>query len=147
MSIRESINQDLKEAMRSRDKTTLNTLRLVNAAVKQIEVDERITVDEARMLAILDKLCKQRKESIAQYQNAGRDDLVEKEQAELVIIEKYLPAPLSEDEINALIATAISDTQAANMQDMGKVMAELKPKLQGRADMGKVSQLIRAKLS
>ena len=147
MSIRESINEDLKQAMRARDKLTLETLRLVNAAVKQIEVDERITVDETRMLTILDKLCKQRKESITQYEKAGRSDLVNKEKSELIIIEKYLPEPLSEEEVMALITTAIEETQAASIQDMGKVMGSLKPKLQGRADMGKVSQLIRAKLS
>ncbi|WP_367606641.1 GatB/YqeY domain-containing protein [Legionella sp. W05-934-2] len=147
MSIRELINENLKQAMRTRDKQVLETLRLINAAIKQIEVDERITVDEARMLVILDKLCKQRKESIAQYEKAGRTDLVDKEQAELSIIEAYLPEPLSDDEINALVSKAIQDTQAATMQDMGKVMAILKPELQGRADMGKVSQLIRSKLT
>lgn len=147
MSIRENINEDLKQAMRARDKVTLDTLRLINAAVKQIEVDERLTVDEPRMLSILDKLSKQRKEAIAQYENANRTDLAEKEKAELAIIEKYLPEPLSDEEISALIASAVNEAQATTMQDMGKVMGILKPKLQGRADMGKVSQLIRSKLS
>ncbi len=147
MSIRETINEKIKQAMRAKDKLTLDTLRLVNAAVKQVEVDERITVDETRMLAILDKLCKQRKESIIQYEKANRPDLVSKEQAELEIITKYLPEQLSEAELQSLISEAIEETQASSMQDMGKVMSLLKPKLQGRADMGKVSQLIRSKLS
>jgi len=147
MSIRETISGDLKQAMRNRDKLTLETLRMVNAAVKQIEVDERITVDDDRMMAILDKLCKQRKEAIAQYEKAGRADLADKEKAELNIINQYLPEPLSDDEVMALVESAIKDTQASTMQDMGKVMGLLKPKLQGRADLGKVSQLIRSKLS
>lgn len=147
MSTRERINDDLKQAMRAQDKKTMNTLRLVNAAIKQIEVDERITVDESRLLVILDKLRKQRKESIAQYQQAQRQDLVDNEQAELTIIEKYLPQPLSEAEVQTLVESAISDSGATTMQEMGKVMAILKPKLQGRADMGKVSQIIKSKLA
>jgi len=147
MSIKERITSDLKEAMRARDKKKLDALRQITAAIKQIEVDERIEVDEARLLAILDKMAKQRKESIEQYQKAQRDDLVAQEQYELDVISSYLPEPLTEQEIHQLIEEAVNDLDAQSMADMGKVMGQLKPKLQGRADMGEVSQLIKAKLS
>ncbi|STX43926.1 Transamidase GatB domain protein [Legionella donaldsonii] len=147
MTIKDRLSNDLKDAMRARDKKTLDTLRLVTAAVKQVEVDERIVVDEERMLVILDKLAKQRKESIAQFQAAGRDDLVAQEQFELDLISQYLPEPLSEADIEALIAQALADIGAEKMSDMGKVMAQLKPQLQGRADMSKVSAMIKARLS
>ncbi|CEK09640.1 GatB/YqeY domain-containing protein [Legionella hackeliae] len=147
MTIKDRLSNDVKDAMRARDKQKLDTLRLITAAVKQVEVDERIEVDEARMLVILDKLAKQRKESIAQFQAAGRNDLVEQEQFELDIIGHYLPAPLSDADVEALIAKAIAEVGAEKMSDMGKVMALLKPELQGRADMTKVSVLIKAKLS
>lgn len=147
MTIKDRLSNDLKDAMRARDKKTLDTLRLVTAAVKQVEVDERIVVDEERMLVILDKLAKQRKESIAQFQAAGRDDLVAQEQFELDLISQYLPEPLSEADIEALIAKAFADVGAEKMSDMGKVMAQLKPQLQGRADMSKVSAMIKARLS
>ncbi|HHF7345233.1 MULTISPECIES: GatB/YqeY domain-containing protein [Legionella] len=147
MTIKDRLSNDLKDAMRARDKKTLDTLRLVTAAVKQVEVDERIVVDEERMLVILDKLAKQRKESIAQFQAAGRDDLVAQEQFELDLISQYLPEPLSEADIEALIAQALADVGAEKMSDMGKVMAQLKPQLQGRADMSKVSAMIKARLS
>jgi len=146
MSIQEQINQDLKNAMRAQDKPTLGTLRLITAAIKQIEVDERIQVDEARLLVILDKMVKQRKESIQQFQAANRDDLVAQEQLELDIIQKYLPPPLSDTEIAALIDEALRATQAEKMSDMGKVMAHLKPHMQGRADMSKISALIKGRL-
>ncbi|KTD23893.1 Transamidase GatB domain protein [Legionella lansingensis] len=147
MTIKDRISNDVKEAMRARDKAKLDTLRLITAAVKQVEVDERITVDEGRMLAILDKLAKQRKESITQFEAAGRDDLVAQEQFELDLINQYLPEPFSDAEIEELIAKAIAQVGAEKMSDMGKVMALLKPELQGRADMAKVSALIKAKLS
>lgn len=147
MTIKDRINDDLKNAMRARDKKKLDTLRLVTAAIKQVEVDERIVVDEERMLVILDKLAKQRKESIAQFQAAGRDDLVAQEEFELNIIGHYLPEPLSEAEIEVLIAKALADAEATKMSDMGKVMTLLKPQLQGRADMSKISAMIKAKLS
>lgn len=133
--------------MRARDKETLNALRLITAAIKQIEVDERIDVDENRMLAILDKLAKQRHESITQYEAAGRTDLVDQEQFELNLISKYLPEPLSENEIIQRVDEAIAAVDAQKMSDMGKVMALLKPLMQGRADMAKVSALIKAKLN
>lgn len=147
MTIKERINNDLKDAMRARDKQKLNTLRLVTAAIKQIEVDERIEVDEARMLLILDKLAKQRKESIAQFSAANRQDLVEQEQFELDLIGQYLPTPLTEAEIENLVAEALAESGASQMSDMAKVMTILKPQVQGRADMGKISALIKAKLS
>ncbi|HAT1795086.1 TPA: GatB/YqeY domain-containing protein [Legionella pneumophila] len=147
MTIKEQINNDIKDAMRAKDKNLLNALRLISAAVKQIEVDERIEVDNERMLVILDKMSKQRKESIAQFEKANRDDLVAQEQFELDVIAKYLPEPLTDDEIDALISDAIKSTGAEKISDMGKVMAILKPKLQGRADMAQVSARIKAQLS
>lgn len=147
MSIKEQLQNDVKDAMRAKDQNLLKTLRLITAAIKQIEVDERIDVDEDRMLVILDKMTKQRKESIAQYEKANRDDLVAQEQFELNIIAKYLPEPLSTAEVEALIAQAIANTGAKTMADMGKVMGQLKSKLQGRADMSQVSALIKAQLS
>ncbi len=147
MTIKDRINNDIKDAMRARDKKKLDTLRLVTAAVKQVEVDERIAVDDERMLIILDKLVKQRKESITQFAAANRDDLVAQEQYELGIINHYLPAPLSDTEIATLIAKALADSGATKVSDMGKVMALLKPQLQGRADMSKVSLMVKAKLS
>ncbi|HIH8947549.1 lpg2359 family Dot/Icm T4SS effector [Legionella pneumophila] len=147
MTIKEQINNDIKDAMRAKDKNLLNALRLISAAVKQIEVDERIEVDDERMLVILDKMSKQRKESIAQFEKASRDDLVAQEQFELNVISKYLPEPLTDNEVEELISDAIKSTGAEKMSDMGKVMAILKPKLQGRADMAQVSARIKAKLS
>ncbi|KGP63130.1 glutamyl-tRNA amidotransferase [Legionella norrlandica] len=147
MTIKEQINNDIKDAMRAKDKNLLGALRLITAAVKQIEVDERIEVNDERMLAILDKMSKQRKESIAQFEKANRDDLVAQEKFELDVISKYLPEPLTETEIDQLIKEAITSTGAEKIADMGKVMAILKPKLQGRADMSQVSALIKAKLS
>ncbi len=147
MTIKEQLNNDIKEAMRAKDKNLLTTLRLITAAIKQIEVDERIEVGEERMLAILDKMTKQRKESIAQYEKASRDDLVAQEQFELGVISRYLPEPLSAAEIEQLVNEAIATIGAEKMADMGKVMAQLKNPLQGRADMAQVSALIKAKLS
>ncbi len=147
MTIKEQLNNDIKDAMRAKDKNLLTTLRLISAAVKQIEVDERIEVTEERMLVILDKMTKQRKESIAQYEKANRDDLVAQERYELEIIAKYLPEPLSAAEVEQLVIDAISTTGATKIADMGKVMAQLKTKLQGRADMSQVSALIKARLS
>lgn len=147
MTIRENLNDDIKDAMRAKDKDKLSTLRLISAAVKQIEVDERIEIDDERMLIILDKMAKQRKESIVQFEKAQRDDLVAQEQYELGILSHYLPEPLSEAEITQLIHAAMQETGASKMADIGKVMAQLKPQLQGRADMSKVSALIKAQLS
>lgn len=147
MSIKSRINDDLKSAMRAKEKKTLETLRLITAAIKQVEVDERIEVDEARLLVILDKMAKQRKESIAQFEKAKRQDLIDQEVFELQLIGQYLPEPLSEDAIHTLIDEAIQQTAAEKMSDMGRVMAILKPTLQRRADMSAVSALIKARLS
>jgi uncharacterized protein YqeY len=146
MTLKERITDDMKTAMRAGEKDRLATIRLVLAAVKQIEVDERITLDEARMLAVLEKLAKQRKESIAQFESGGRPDLVAKEAAELAVIQSYLPEQLSEAELDALIAEAISSTGATTIKDMGKVMGVVKSKAAGRADMGAVGARIKQKL-
>lgn len=133
--------------MKNGDKERLATIRLILAAVKQVEVDTREDVDDQSMLAILDKMAKQRRESISQFEQAGREDLVAKETQELNIITEFLPRALSEEEISELIDQAMQDTAASSMKDMGKVMGILKPQIQGRADMGKVSQLIKSRLS
>jgi uncharacterized protein YqeY len=146
MSLKERILQDVKDAMRAKDKPRLATIRLITAAIKQREVDERIELDDAQVLVVLDKMCKQRRESITQFEQAGRDDLAAQEKAELELIQQYLPEQLSEAEINELIDAAMKQTGASSIKDMGKVMGQLKPKLQGRADMGAVSALIKARL-
>ena len=145
--IKDRINDDVKAAMRSKDKERLGALRLIQAAFKQKEIDERIELSDEQTLAILDKMAKQHRDSIEQFKKANRDDLVEVEQKELDIIEEYLPAQLSEEEINTFIEDAISKTGADSIKDMGKVMGVLKGQLQGRADMGKVSGLIKARLN
>jgi uncharacterized protein YqeY len=144
--LKDRITEDMKTAMRAGEKDRLATIRLMLAAVKQIEVDERIVLDEARMLTVLEKMVKQRKESIAQFESGGRPDLVAKETAELAIIQAYLPAQLSESELDALIAEAIASTGAATIKDMGKVMGVVKSKAAGRADMGAVGARIKQKL-
>ena len=133
--------------MKDKDKPRLTTVRLILSALKQVEVDERIEVDDERLIVILDKMAKQRRESISQYEQAEREDLAEIERVELAIISAYLPEALSEPEISQLIEQAISATSASSMKEMGKVMAILKPQLQGRADMSQVSQLIKSQLS
>lgn len=138
---------DMKSSMKSGDKHRLGVVRMMLAALKQVEVDERIELDDARVVAILDKMTKQRRESISQYSKAGREDLVAVEQAEIEIIQEYLPAALSDAEINDLVEQTITATGAESIKDMGKLMGALKPQLQGRADMGKVSQLIKSRLS
>jgi uncharacterized protein len=141
------INDDVKSAMRNKDKDRLLVLRLILSAVKQIEVDERIELDDQRMIAVLDKLSKQHRDSIAQYENAGREDLVEKEQFQLNIVQEYLPSALSDEELSQLITDAISETGGSGMKDMGKVMGILKAKAQGRADMGKLSAQVKSQLA
>ena len=147
MSLKALIQDDLKQAMRAQDKAKVAALRLITAAIKQIEVDERIEINDDRCLIILDKMVKQRNESIQQFQSAARDDLVQQEQYELDLIKHYLPEPLNEAEIMALLLQAIDATQASKMSDMGKVMNHLKPLVQGRADMSKISALIKQRLS
>lgn len=146
-TLKDQITADMKEAMRAKDKETLGTIRLIQAAIKQREVDERIELDDSQVLAVLDKMVKQRRDSIKQYLDAGRDELAAKEEAEINVIQKYLPAALSETELDALIEEAITSSGAQSMQDMGKAMGLLKPKVQGRADMGAVSARIKARLS
>ena len=147
MSLLTQIHDDVKTAMRAKDKERLGTLRLITAAIKQKEVDERVEVDDAAALAILEKMVKQRKDSIEQFAKANRDDLIAKEQFELDIIQAYMPEQMSEVEISALVDEAVAAIGATSMKDMGKVMGQLKPKVQGRADMGLVSKLLKAKLS
>lgn len=146
-TIKENLVADMKSAMRAGEKSRLATIRLALAAIKQIEVDERKELDETEVLQVLDKMCKQRRESMSQFEQAGRTDLAEKEQAELAIIAEYLPQALSESEIEQSITVAIAQTGASSMREMGAVMAILKPQMQGRADMSAVSALIKSKLS
>jgi uncharacterized protein len=146
-SLKEQITSDMKDAMRAKEKDRLGTIRLIQAAIKQREVDERIELDDEQVLAVLDKMVKQRRDSITQYRDAGREELAAVEEAELVIIQHYLPEALSEAEIDSFIDEAISSSGAESMKDMGKVMGLLKPKVQGRADMGAVSARIKARLS
>lgn len=146
MSLKAHIQEDMKAAMRGGDKRRLGVIRLILAAIKQREVDERIELDDAQVLAVLDKMLKQRRESLSQYEQAGRTDLAEQESFEIGVVQTYLPQPLTPAEIDDLIAAAIAETGAAGIKDMGKVMGVLKPKLQGRADMGAVSGQIKARL-
>lgn len=145
--IKQRISDDVKNAMRSKDKERLATLRMITAAIKQKEVDERADLDDEQVLTVLDKMAKQHRDSIEQYQKAGRDDLVAKETSELEVVTSYLPEQLSEEEIRQIIKETIEATGASSMQDMGNLMGQLKPRLQGRADMGKVSGLIKQALS
>lgn len=144
---RQTILDDIKIAMKAGDKPRLATLRLISAAIKQREVDERIELDEENIMALLDKMLKQRRESITQYSKAGRDDLVAQEEQESELIRTYLPAPLTDEQISAIIDSAVNDSGAASVKDMGKVMGLVKPQLQGRADMGSVSKTIKARLA
>jgi uncharacterized protein YqeY len=147
MSLKQRIQEDMKAALKSGDKPKLSAIRLILAAIKQREVDERVELDDTQILAVLDKMAKQRRESIAQFAAASRTDLVEKEQAELEVILSYLPQPLTEAEIDALIQSAIAEVGASGVQDMGKVMAALRPKVQGRADLGQVSAKVKVALA
>ena len=146
MALRERITEDMKSAMRAGDKQRLGTIRLILAAIKQREVDERITLDDPQVLSVLEKMLKQRREAITQFESGGRADLVAKETAEIGVLQGYLPAQMSAVELDALITEAITATGAASIKDMGKVMAAVKPKAQGRADMGAVSARIKQKL-
>jgi len=147
MSLKDRINDDMKAAMRARETGRLGTIRLLLAAIKQREVDERITLDDAGITAVIDKMIKQRKDSISQFEAAGRTDLVSNESAELAVLAAYMPAQLSEAEVAAQVQAAVAQTGAAGPQDMGKVMGVLKPKLAGRADMTAVSALVKAALA
>ena len=147
MTLKERITEDMKSAMRASDKERLSTIRMVQAAIKQREVDERIVLDDTQVLAVLEKMVKQRRESIAAFEQGGRADLADKEKAEIQILAAYLPEQLSEAEVDALIRAAIAETGAASMKDMGKVMGAVKAKAAGRADMGAVSARIKAALA
>jgi uncharacterized protein len=146
MSLKAQIQEDVKTAMKAREAARLSTLRMLTAAMKQREVDERIELDDTAVLAIVEKLIKQRKDSIEQFGKAGRQDLVDAETAELAVLSAYLPAQLSEAEVLAAIDAAIASTRAASPKDMGKLMGVLKPQLAGKADMGKVSALVKQRL-
>jgi uncharacterized protein YqeY len=147
MALRERVNEDMKAAMKARETERLGALRLLLAAMKQREVDERITLDDAAVVAVIEKMIKQRKDSIAQYEKAARQDLADKERFEIGVIEVYLPQQLSQAEIEAAVNEAIAASGAKSSADMGKVMGIVKPRLAGRADMGRVSALVKAKLS
>lgn len=147
MSLKQRITEDMKAAMRSGDTKQRDTIRLLQAAIKQREVDERIVLDDAAVIAVIEKMLKQRRDSIAQYEAAQRTDLADIEKDEVSILSTYMPQALNDSEIDILIAEAISEVAAKGMQDMGKVMASLKPKLAGRADMARVSILIKEKIS
>lgn len=146
-ALKQQIQEDMKTALKGGEKQRLAAIRLIIAGIKQREIDERIELTDTDAIALLDKMAKQRRESISQYQEAGRQELVDQEQFELDLIQSYLPQPLSEDEITKLIAEAVSSTGASSMKDMGKVMEILKPKLQGRADMSAVSARIKEQLA
>ncbi len=141
--LRTSIPDDMKNAMKGGDKRKLGVIRLLLAAIKQREVDERVELNDEQILVVLDKMVKQRRDSITQYTQAGRDELAEQEEYEIRILQEYLPEALSEDEISSLVKQAIADAGAESMRDMGKVMGQLKPKLQGRADIGAVSAMVK----
>lgn len=146
MPLKDKIKDDVKQAMRDKDQPRLDALRMLTAAIQRREVDERIMLDDAQVLAVIDKLVKQGRESIEQYQKGGRADLVQKESADLAVLQSYLPQQLSAAEVDGLVADAIKATGAASIKDMGKVMSVLKPKVQGRADMGAVGAQIKKRL-
>jgi len=147
LSLKEQLSNAVKDAMRKRDKLRLVTLRMAQAAVKQIEIDERRDLNDEDVLKVLDKMLKQRRDSARQYDDAGREELGDKERAEMVIIEEFMPAALSEDELDGLIRQAISSTDAQGMQDMGRVMNELRPQVLGRVEMGHLGKKVRAALA
>lgn len=147
MSLKQRLTEDMKAAMKGGDKETLGVVRLINAAIKQREVDERIELDDAAVIAVLEKMVKQRKDSVSQYEGAGREDLAAIERAEMVIIDRYLPAKMDEVAVAAAVDAAIAETGASGAADMGKLMGVLKPKLAGQADMGQVSALVKQKLA
>lgn len=147
MSLKAQLNDDVKQAMRSGEKERLKTLRMVTAAIKQREIDERIELDDAQVLAVIEKMIKQRRESAQQYREGNRPELAETEEAEIALLEPYLPEQLSEAELAEAVDQAIAEAGAADMSGMGQVMGLLKPRIQGRADMGQVSRLVRSRLA
>jgi uncharacterized protein YqeY len=147
MSLKNRVVEDMKAALRAREADRLKAIRMLLAAIKQREVDERIELSDSDVLAVIDKMIKQRRESITQFESAGRQDLADGEKAEVAVLQKYMPEALSQDEIDALVTEAISSVKATAVKDMGAVMASIRPKLAGRADIGAVSQLVKARLS
>lgn len=147
MSLKGQIQDDMKAALKAGDRDRLKVIRLAVAAIKQIEIDRRTELDDAAVLGVVEKMVKQRRDSISQFRQGGREDLADIEQAEIVVLDGYLPEPLSEAELNALIDTAIAESNASGMRDMGKVMGRLKSEVQGRADMGAVSATVKARLA
>ena len=147
MPLRDQLTEDMKSAMKARETDKLGAIRLLLAAVKQREVDERITLDDSGVIAVIEKMIKQRKDSIAQYEKAARQDLADKEKFEIGVLEAYMPQQLSAAEVDAIIAAAVAESGAKSPADMGKVMALVKPRLAGKADMGKVSGLVKGKLT
>jgi uncharacterized protein YqeY len=147
MSLKAKLTDDMKAAMKGGDKERLGTVRLINAAIKQREVDERIQLDDTQVLSVLEKMLKQRRDSITQFEAAGRTDLADKEKAEVAVIQAYLPAQMTPAEVDSAIAAAIVESGAAGPKDMGKVMSLVKAKVAGRTDMGKLSELVKAKLA
>lgn len=147
MSLKQQLTDDMKAAMKGGDKERLGVIRLINAAIKQREVDERIQLDDAQVLGVLEKMLKQRRDSFAQFQAAGRTDLADRENFEIAVIQSYLPAQLTADEVDAVIVAAIRESGAAGPKDMGKVMGLVRPKVAGRTDMGKLSEAVKAKLA
>lgn len=147
MNLKAKITEDMKSAMRARETARLGAIRLLLAAIKQREVDERIELDDTQIVAAIDKMLKQRRDSISQYEAAGRQDLADMEHLEIVVLQEYMPAAASDEEIDRLIEQAVTETGAAGMKDMGKVMATIKPRLAGRADMAQVSGRIKARLA
>ena len=146
MSLKAQISEDMKTAMRAKDSARLGTIRLLQAAIKQREVDERIELDDSNVIAVIEKMLKQRRDSIAAYESANRHDLADVEKFEVAVLQTYLPQQLTEDEIKAILEKVVVDTGATGIKDMGKVMAEIKPLVAGRADMGKISGLIKTRL-
>ncbi|WP_133480121.1 GatB/YqeY domain-containing protein [Cognatilysobacter segetis] len=147
MSLKQRLVDDMKAAMKGGDKASLAVIRLINAAIKQKEVDERVELDDTAVVAVLDKMVKQRRDSVSQYESAAREDLAQVERDEIVVIERYLPTKMGEAEINAAIEAAVAETGAAGAADMGKLMGVLKPRLAGQADMGLVSKLVKQRLA
>ena len=147
MTLIERLKDEQKTAMKAKDKARLGTIRLIMAAIKQLEVDNQITLDDEQILAVMTKMVKQRHDSVTQYQNADRQDLADIELAEIAVLQDFMPAPLSDAEVEELVKQAVQAVNATSMQDMGSVMAILKPQVQGRADVGKVSQLVKANLA
>ena len=147
MSLKTQLTEDMKTAMRAKDQVSLSTIRLINAAIKQFEVDERTEADDAKVISILTKMVKQRKDSAKIYAEAGRQDLADKENAEIEILNRYLPQMMSAEEIKTVVEAAITETGASGMADMGKVMGVLKPRLAGKADMGEVNKVLKAALT